>query len=273
MRKVRLQDMTSAEVKERFAEKPVVLLPFGAQETQGPHVPMGDFALAEKLSAQVGERADCVVAPTVPFGDSEFFRALPGAVSLRPPTLVALIEDICENFIDHGLERLVIFNGQTSNGPWIDQAVRNIRLKHGIYIPCLNIWRILTADQQKTLYGDKLQGSQGHGGDPITSMFLHFFPELVRTDLLAAPKKFKQAFGLQSRSVSSVDFRGVAVPMPFNMFEMSENGNLSGDGSKASAEIGKATAEAIVDFAAGFVKHFAECDPHDPTAAPKGATK
>jgi creatinine amidohydrolase len=270
MRKVRLQDMTSAEVKERFAEKPVVLLPMGAQETQGPHVPMGDFVLAERLAARVGEKADCVVAPTVPFGDSEFFRALPGAVSLRPPTLVALIEDIVENFTDHGLERLVIFNGQTSNAPWIDQAVRNVRRKHGIYIPCLNIWRILTAEQQKALYGDKLQGSQGHGGDPITSMFLHLFPELVRKDLLAAPKTFKKAFGLQSRSISSLDFRGVPIPMPFNMFEMSENGNLSGDGSKASAEIGQGTADAIVDFAAAFVDHFKRCDPHHPDAALSG---
>jgi creatinine amidohydrolase/Fe(II)-dependent formamide hydrolase-like protein len=63
VRKVRLQDMTSAEVMERFADKPVVLLPFGAQETQGPHVPMGDFVLADRLASEVATRADCVVAP------------------------------------------------------------------------------------------------------------------------------------------------------------------------------------------------------------------
>jgi creatinine amidohydrolase len=264
VRKVRLQDMTSAEVMERFVEKPVVLLPFGAQETQGPHVPMGDFVLAERLAAEVAERADCVVAPTVPFGDSEFYRSLPGCVSLRPHTLVAVIEDICVNFLDHGLDRLVIFNGQTSNAPLIDQAVRKIRREHGIYVPCLNIWRILTPDQMKDIYGDKLPGSQGHGGDPITSMFMHYFPELVRRDLLALPKIFKKAFGLQSRSVSSLDFRGVAVPMPLDMAQMSENGNLSGDGSKASAEIGGRIAETIVDFSAAFVEHFKSCDPRQP---------
>lgn len=269
MHKVRLQDMTSAEVMKRFADKPVVLLPFGAQETQGPHVPMGDFVLAERLSAAVAERADCVVAPTVPFGDSEFFRSLPGCVSLRPHNFVSVVEDICVNFLDHGLDRLVIFNGQTSNAPWIDQAVRKIRRDHGVYIPCLNIWRILTPEQMKSLYGDKLPGSQGHGGDPITSMFLHFFPELVRTDLLAPPKTFKKAFGLQTRSISSVDFRGVAVPMPFDMAQMSENGNLSGDGSKASAEIGKGIAEAIIEFATAFVAHFRACDPRDPIMSPQ----
>jgi creatinine amidohydrolase len=264
VRKVRLQDMTSAEVLERFIDKPVVLLPFGAQETQGPHVPMGDFVLADRLASEVATRADCVVAPTVPFGDSEFYRSLPGCISLRPPTLVALIEDICVNFLDHGLDRLVIFNGQTSNGPLIDQAVRKIRREHGVYVPCLNIWRILTPEQMKEIYGERLPGSQGHGGDPITSMFMHLFPDMVRLDLLAPPKTFKRAFGLQSRSVSSLDFRGVAVPMPLDMAQMSENGNLSGDGSKATAETGRRIADAIVTFSAAFVTHFRSCDPRQP---------
>lgn len=261
MKKFRLQDMTSEEARERLAEKPVILLPFGAQETQGPHAPMGDFVLAERLSSLVAERAGCVAAPTMPFGDSEFYRSLPGCVSLRGPTLVSVVEDICVNFLDHGLDRLVIFNGQTSNAPLIDEAVRRLRRSHGVYIPCLNIWRIVTPDQMKEIYGDGLPGSQGHGGDPITSMFLHFFPELARLDLLAPPKPFKKAFGLQSRSISSVDFRGVAIPMPFDMKQMSENGNLSGDGSKASAAIGAKLTAAIVDFSAAFVSHFAGCDP------------
>lgn len=264
MRKVRLQDLTSAEVRERIAGKPVILLPFGAQETQGPHVPMGDFILADRLAAEVAERAGALAAPTLPFGDSEFYRSLPGCVSLRPQTLVTVIEDLCVNFLDHGLDRLVILNGQTGNAPWIDQAVRRIRRKHGVYVPCLNLWRILTPEQMKAIYGDSLSGSQGHGGDPITSMFLHYFPDLVRPDLLAPRAPFKTAFGLPTRSVSSLDFRGVAVPMPLDMAQMSENGNLSGDGAKASAEIGRRIAAAIVDVAAAFVEHFKGCDPRSP---------
>jgi creatinine amidohydrolase len=196
----------------------------------------------------------------MPFGDSEFFRALPGAVSLRPATLVSVIIDLCVNFIDHGLDHLVIFNGQTSNAAHIDNAVRQLRRDHGIYIPCLNLWRILTPAQLAELYGDKLPGSQGHGGDPITSMFLHMFPETVRMDLLAPPKPFKQQMGLKTRSVSSLDFRGVALPFPLVMSEMSENGNLSGNGALASAEIGLGIAERIVDFSVAFIEHFKAYD-------------
>ena len=261
MKKSRLQDMSSAEFAKRIKENPVVLVPFGAQETQGPHVPMGDFVLADYLAHRVAERSDAVMAPTMPFGDSEFFRALPGAVSLRPSTLVTVVEDICGNFLDHGLERLVIFNGQTNNAPWIDQAVRKLRRSRGVFIPLINIWRILTQDQLKQIYGANLPGSQGHGGDPITSMFLHLFPELVRTDLIVPPTPFKYAMGLPTRSTSSVDFRSVAVPLPLDMALMSSNGNLSGDGGKASAEVGQAIAERIIDFATAFIEHFKNCDP------------
>jgi hypothetical protein len=82
-------------------------------------------------------------------------------------------------------------------------------------------------------------------------------------DLVEAPKPFKRALGLQTRSISSVDFQGVAVPLPFTIDELSNNGNLSGDGRLSSAEIGAKSAAAIVSFATAFLKHFATVDPRD----------
>jgi creatinine amidohydrolase len=264
MQKVRLADMTAAEAAARLAEKPVVILPFGAQETQGPHAPMGDFQLADRIAELVAEKAGAVMAPTMPYGDSEFLRTAPGCVSLSPATFTAVVEEMVGNFLDHGLTHVVIFNGQTNNAPWIDNALRAIRRKRGVLVPTLHLWRILTPAQLAEIYGDGLKGSQGHGGDPITSMFLHFFPEKLRMDLVAAPQPFKRALGLQTRSISSVDFQGVAVPLPFTIDELSANGNLSGDGRLSSAEIGRKSAEAIVAFAAAFLTHFRTVDPTDP---------
>jgi creatinine amidohydrolase len=68
---------------------------------------------------------------------------------------------------------------------------------------------------------------------------------------------------LQSRSISSVDFRGVAVPFPFTIDELSANGNLSGDGRISTPEIGRLSAEKIVDFSAAFVAHFKTCNPRE----------
>ncbi len=259
-RKFRLQDMTCVEFAERLPEKPVILLPFGAQEEQGPHAPMGDFVLADRLAAMVAERTGAIMAPTMPFGESEVFRAMPGCVALRPAVFVEVVKDLCTSFLDHGLERLVIMNGQTSNAPLIDQALRDIRRERGVLIPTLHIWRILTPAQLKALYGDDAVRSQGHGGDPITSMFLHLFPGLVREDLIVPPQPWKSILGLPTRTGSSVDFQGVAVPLPLDINDMSTTGNLSGDGRCASAAIGARTTQHIVDFASAFVEHMKTCE-------------
>ncbi|MCP3984846.1 MAG: creatininase family protein, partial [bacterium] len=142
-RKHLLKDLTFVEFRERMTEDPVVLLPFGSQEEQGPACPMGDWMLTEALAAQVAERAGALAAPTVPFGYADYFRPIPGGVQLRADTFVRLFRDVCDNFLDHGLTRLVVFNGHTGNHPLIDRATRELRRDRGVVIPCLNIWRLI----------------------------------------------------------------------------------------------------------------------------------
>src|ERR1700760_3424424 len=125
--KHRLQDMSWAEFSERLADPPVILLPMGAQEEQGPNAPMGDFVLAEQIADAVARRTGAVMAPVLPYGDSEFFRTLPGCMSLQPETLVAVVRDLCASLLDHGLRHLVILNGQTSNAPHLDTATRRLK--------------------------------------------------------------------------------------------------------------------------------------------------
>ena len=45
-RKVRLSELTAVEVREILGKNPVILLPLGSHEDQGPHAPMGDYLLA-----------------------------------------------------------------------------------------------------------------------------------------------------------------------------------------------------------------------------------
>ena len=254
--KHRLQDMTWVEFRDRLAERPVILLPLGAQEEQGPTAPMGDFALTDQIAAQVAEQSGAIMAPTIPYGDSEFFRAFPGCISLRPATFTALIVDVCASLLDHGLDRIVILNGQTSNAPHLDTATRQLRASHGVMIPCLHLWRIFPAERWREMLGPDGAGARiGHGGDPITSVNMHLFPELVRQDLLPERRAWKTAMGLPTRSVSSVDFQGVPVSLPLTIADMTDDGVLSGDSRFSTPEIGRAIVAHIVDFAVAFVHH------------------
>lgn len=258
-----LKEMTWVEFRERLADKPAILLPFASQEEQGPHAPMGDWMLTEILSIRAAERAEAIAAPTMPFGWADFFRAVPGGVALRPETFRAVFLDVCDNFLSHGLEHLVVFNGHTSNFPLIDQATRQIKRERGIAIPCLNIWQLAPAAAWKDFHGDNAARARGHGGDPLSSVYLHLMPELVRQDLVAAGVP-KRAYGMPTAGVNAANFDGVTVNLPLDVTEATENGIISGDPRLASAEIGRKICEFVVETSARFVRHWRSCDPRNP---------
>ena len=72
-RKVRMAELTGGEAREAYARRPVVLLPMGSHEDQGPHAPMGDYLVADKMAeliaiAATEQGTETYVAPTLPFG-------------------------------------------------------------------------------------------------------------------------------------------------------------------------------------------------------------
>ena len=79
----RIAELTAPEAAARLAAGACAVLPMGSLETHGPHMPMGDFLLAEAVCVRVAERAaargaDALVLPPVPFGGEDFFGAVPG---------------------------------------------------------------------------------------------------------------------------------------------------------------------------------------------------
>jgi creatinine amidohydrolase len=103
---VRLSQLVSAEVRARLASRPVLILPMGSLEVHGPHMPMGDHLLAERLATMIAERAveggaPTLVLPVIPFGAMDWFASVPGGVSLRRHTLALLLEDVLGCLLRH----------------------------------------------------------------------------------------------------------------------------------------------------------------------------
>ena len=110
-----LQDLSHAAFAARVAkDRPLIVLPLGSQEEQGPHAPMGDFVAAERIAMAAAGAAGAVCAPVLPFGFAEFFRGFPGGVQLRGSTFRAVLRDMIDSFLDHGLDRVVIVADQPS---------------------------------------------------------------------------------------------------------------------------------------------------------------
>jgi creatinine amidohydrolase len=260
MKKHRLSDLTFVEFRERMAEDPVVLIPLGSQEEQGPHAPMGDYMLTDALAGRIAEKADCITAPIMPFGFADYFRPVPGGIALRAETFAAVLEDILVNFLDHDLRRLVILNGHSGNFPLVDQVIRKLKRKRGVVLPCLNLWRLMTPEAWRSVHGENVAKASGHGAEPLTSVYLHLFPELMRPDLITLEEGKGQMLGLPTSGLNAVRFQGVEVNIPLDITERCGNGIASGDPRYGSAEIGEKIAAWLVDFCADFVRHMKSLD-------------
>ena len=72
--------------------RPVALLPTGAVEQHGPHLPLGvDIWLASAVARAVAEgQAGMRVCEPFAYGSSQHHRAFPGTMSLSPLTFIAV---------------------------------------------------------------------------------------------------------------------------------------------------------------------------------------
>ncbi|MCO5731578.1 creatininase family protein [Rhizobium sp. SSA_523] len=258
---VAISRMTHEMFAERMKRPAVILIPLASQEEQGPHAPMGDFMLTERLAEMSARRGAGLMAPVLPFGHAEFFRGIAGGIQLRAATFTAVLEDILTSFLDHGHERLLIFNGHTTNAPLIDQVCRKLRLEKGVLIPALNIWQSLPESLWNRLYADGAARVRGHGGEPMTSVYMHLFPDLVREGAMRDPAPRGTVFGLPIGGVSATRFEGLPVQIPLDCTEVDPSGMLGGLASLASAEKGEVIVDHIVSHTARLMRHLAGFDP------------
>lgn len=261
VRKHLLKDMTFIEFRERLSEDPVILISLGSQEEQGPVAPMGDYMLTDVLAGKIAEKSGAIAAPIMPFGYADYFRTVPGGIQLRPETFSAILTDMIENFTDHGINKIVILNGHSGNYPLIDQVIRKIKREKGLLIPCLNIWRLIPAEMWKELHPEMGAKALGHGGDPLTSVYLHLFPELMRMDLLSKEDSKGEMLGLPTAGLAGVRFRDVEIALAVDVTDRCGNGIAGGDPAQSSAGKGEKIVSYLVEYCADFIRHFSEQNP------------
>ncbi len=260
--KVRMGEITAAEARSLYALNPVVLLPFGSHEDQGPHAPMGDYLLAEKVAEAIALRATAagtrtVVAPVMPFGRADFFAPMPGGIALSHATLLAVLEEVLGALLRHGLTNLVILNGHGGNVPVIEDATRRIHHAGGPAIPCLYLWRIAGGLLPRILGEEKARMVAGHGADPLTSLGLHYAPERMRPELTPAPRPGPSPthLGIPFKAWGALDFQGAEVTVPLDYDQVSPDAVSAGDPRLCTAETGAALAEMLATIGADFCAH------------------
>ncbi len=116
-----LGELTWPQAKSRFKEVDIALLPVGAIEQHGPHLPLDADAfdanyLARKI-AEACRNPKPIVLPLVAYGVSYHHEDFSGTISVSPETLSQLIYEIGMSASRHGVTKLIIINGHGGNSP------------------------------------------------------------------------------------------------------------------------------------------------------------
>lgn len=193
---VHMNEMSWVAYQDRLRrDMPPVLLPVGALEQHGPHLPLGtDAMLSTAVAADAAQRINALVAPALSYG----YKSQPkcgggqhfcGTTSVDAATLIGLARDAVREFGRHGVQRLVMVNGHYEN-QWfltegIDLGLRDLGAAATLEVIRLEYWDFLTEATLASVFPDGFPGyALEHAAVIETSMMLHYHPSLVRVDLI-----------------------------------------------------------------------------------------
>lgn len=239
----RMSFMTQMEVGDAIAARKAVILPTGATEAHGPHMPTDtDTHQADHIAALLAERIDAVVAPPVAYGISKTFEFFPGTISLSIPTYQAMLFEIGAALIKQGFEHLIILNGNRPNGTANDAVARHIvdELDTGLTfkVSAVSYWEPGAAKVHALR--KSVPGGMGHGCEFEASFQLATRPDLVKMERLAGAHYGPVGWDLVAPTNPTRTY--MRRPRP-------EVGHAAifGDPTLASAEAGKVFIETVVD--------------------------
>ncbi|WP_163851852.1 creatininase family protein [Pseudooceanicola aestuarii] len=210
----------------RIAKCPVAILPLGATEQHGYHMPLGtDTILAEFFSRRIAEATGATVLPAMPFGYSWVWRDAPGTVTLDQKVMEDVICNVAESLVPAGVKHLILVNGHEANSATMKYATRRM-WDH----PDIDVWRLFypnLAEELKQHCESPTWHGIVHACEFETSLMLAIAPETVEMDKAVAEYPERDA-GY---------FHG-GRPMG----ELSRSG-VFGDATKGTAEKGHAMVE------------------------------
>jgi creatinine amidohydrolase len=173
--------LKAAEVASLAARNAVVIIPIGATEQHGPHLPVQvDFRLAGEVAQRAARLMSAthpaVVTPTIPFGMSEHHMSLNGTITLDYPTMAAVLDCACRSILRSGFKRIFILNGHGGNTDGIVTFITEFTVRHRVPLAGGTYWHIAAPEIAAIL---ERQTALLHACEAETSMMLALAPELI----------------------------------------------------------------------------------------------
>lgn len=239
-----MQNMTWLQFDKRRKETDLVILPTGACEVYGPHLPMGsDILVAQEVALRVARQADALVAPSIPMGESFGLGEYPGTIVIRTESFQSYAEDVVNSLIHWGFKRFLFLTGHAGNVPILSRLAREHQASDGIKCMQIDWWRFIQP-LSAGIFDNSGYMAHGHASECGTSILLYLFPELVVQEEIGnhpprSPKAYTQWLDI----------------IKYNSFLTLTDGSGSvGDSTSASAEKGERIVTQAVDRIVKYVK-------------------
>lgn len=183
------EERTSPDIAAAVAANAPVIVPLGATEQHGAHLPLGTdtyqgIDMSRRAAALLArEGIPLVVGPAIPFGPPPFLsespKAMAGTINVSNDTLRALLHDVCESLVVHGFRRIYLLLANVESEYAMHIVAKELTEKTKANIVTLN-WLVGARPGYKALL--KSDKPQGHGGEGETARMLATAPHLVRME-------------------------------------------------------------------------------------------
>jgi creatinine amidohydrolase len=166
---------------ESLPQETVAVLPLGAIEQHGPHLPVwvdsciNELLLDRALTAMPGTTS-VLALPLQAVGKSNEHSAFAGTLSFSHETLVTMLLELGESIHNSGIRRLILLNSHGGQPQVMDIVARELRIRHTMLVVNAAWFNMGLPDN---LFSAAECRHGIHGGEVETSLMLHLRPDLV----------------------------------------------------------------------------------------------
>lgn len=261
-----LQEMTWTDVRDYLKKCDMVIIPLGATEQHGPHMPLGtDYYEALGTSKLISVRTGVVVAPVLLAGYSVYHSGFPGTLSLKPETMEQVLFETVEMLMKYGFRRFLFFNYHGGNNIVQQKIIHRINHTTEAIAVAIGHGSPLEKEEEGEFF-------DWHAGVGETSIMLYLKPELVKMERAEKPKmSFTPQMGklweIAQKNPELMNIWSSLLGVPEeakkggSSRELSSNGVWSfSDPKEANTEIGEKTVNRMVEAAVKFIEAWKQAD-------------
>ena len=234
-----LKHLTWRETEQYLQQKQSIIMPIGSHEQHGPNGMIGtDIICPVRVAEDLSQETGILIGPSIEVGMAQHHLGFAGSITVRPTTLISIIEDYVKSLAKHGFTHFFFLNGHGGNIATVKAAFAEIHAEASLgrapvqqpelELVLHNWYQGRRVTEMRNRYFPGIEGS--HATPSEISLTFHAYPEHTKPAVPMEPRVARGgSFG------SAVDYR-----------RKFPDGRIGSDPSGATVKIGAELCQAAV---------------------------